>query len=208
MAGKRETSPRKAAANRANALRSTGPKTPAGKAVVAQNAIRHGLLSRACLMAGEDRAALDALRAELFAALAPVGAVEELLADQLVSVVWRLKRAQGMESGVLANAFVEDLARCGFSQERIKARCVGQDDQGNPAADAMLEGAAVGLTARRDALGVAALERVARYGGALERSLFRTLHELERTQARRQGQAVPLPLALDVTVDAPAAGPH
>lgn len=37
------TSPRKAQANRGNALRSTGPKSAAGKSVTAQNAKRHGL---------------------------------------------------------------------------------------------------------------------------------------------------------------------
>src|ERR1700722_7937783 len=36
-------SERKRAANRANARRSTGPRTAAGKARVAQNAVRHGL---------------------------------------------------------------------------------------------------------------------------------------------------------------------
>ena len=39
------TSPAKIAANRRNALRSTGPRTPAGKLVVAQNAIRHGVFA-------------------------------------------------------------------------------------------------------------------------------------------------------------------
>lgn len=207
MAGKRESSPRKAAANQANALRSTGPKTPEGKAAASQNAIRHGLLSRACLMPGEDRAALDALRAELLAAVAPVGAVEDLLADQLVSVAWRLRRAHGMESGAIGNAFLDAMAKFGFDQKRLTGRSIGQDDKGK-ITDAMVEGMAAGEAVRRDATGAAALERVARYGGALERSLFRTLHELERTQARRQGQAVPLPLTLDVAVDAPVAGPH
>jgi hypothetical protein len=158
-------------------------------------------------MGGEDRAALDALRAELVAALAPVGAVEELLADQLVGVVWRLRRANAMESGTLSSAFVEALTQYGFDTPRLVARCFGNEKEGNPA-DEMREVAAIGQAARRDG-GAAALERVARYGSALERSLFRTLHELERIQARRLGQTVPLPVALDVTVDAPLPpGPH
>lgn len=208
MVGTRKTSPRKAAANRANALRSTGPKTPEGKAAVARNAIRHGILSRACLMSGEDRAALDALRAELVAALAPVGAVEELLADQLVGVVWRLRRANAMESGTLGGAFVEALMQYGFDTPRLVARCLG-NDEASPV-DEMRELGAIGAAVCRDN-GAAAvtLERVARYGSALERSVFRTLHELERVQARRLGQAVPLPVALDVTMDAPLPpGPH
>ena len=48
------TSERQKAANRANALHSTGPKTPEGKAAVRLNAFRHGLLARDVVLPGED----------------------------------------------------------------------------------------------------------------------------------------------------------
>ena len=54
-------SARKLAANRANAARSTGPRTAEGKARVAMNALRHGLASHAPLLPGEEPAELDAL---------------------------------------------------------------------------------------------------------------------------------------------------
>ena len=41
-------------ANRANAQKSTGPRTPEGKATVAQNAVKHGLLARTAVLHGED----------------------------------------------------------------------------------------------------------------------------------------------------------
>jgi hypothetical protein len=44
------------------------------------------------------------------------------------------------------------------------------------------------------------LERLQRYEGQLERSLFRVLHELERIQARRKGEAVIPPVVADVSV--------
>jgi len=50
----RMTSNRKAEANRRNARKSTGPKTPEGKAAVRLNALKHGLLSREVLLPGED----------------------------------------------------------------------------------------------------------------------------------------------------------
>jgi len=52
-------------ANRANAQRSTGPCTPAGKAVSARNSTRHGFRSQSVLLPGDDPAEYDALLAEL-----------------------------------------------------------------------------------------------------------------------------------------------
>lgn len=45
MDGKRPISERKLQANRANAKRSTGPKTAAGKAASRRNALKHGITS-------------------------------------------------------------------------------------------------------------------------------------------------------------------
>jgi hypothetical protein len=42
--------------------------------------------------------------------------------------------------------------------------------------------------------------KLSRYEAALERSLFRSLHELQRLQASRGGAAVPPPVAVDVTL--------
>jgi hypothetical protein len=42
-------------ANRANARKSTGPRTPEGKAVVSQNAVTHGFLARETVIHGEDQ---------------------------------------------------------------------------------------------------------------------------------------------------------
>jgi hypothetical protein len=53
------TSAKKAEANRQNALKSTGPKTPEVKDAVRLNAVKHGLLSEQVLLPGEDE---DALR--------------------------------------------------------------------------------------------------------------------------------------------------
>ena len=55
------TSEKKAEANRRNALKSTGPKTPEGKDAVRLNALKHGLLSRETLLPGEDEEALREL---------------------------------------------------------------------------------------------------------------------------------------------------
>ena len=66
-------SERQVEANRGNALRSTGPKTPAGKRVVARNAVRHGLLSRELVLPDESPSMLNELRARLRADLRPEG---------------------------------------------------------------------------------------------------------------------------------------
>ena len=92
--------PARLAANRQNALLSTGPRTPEGKAVACQNARTHGLLSRQVLLPDENRARLIVLREHFLAELAPVGELETLLVDRMVACAWRLRRLHAVETGV------------------------------------------------------------------------------------------------------------
>jgi len=94
------------AANRANAQKSTGPKTPEGRAVSKMNALKHGISSRAMLMHGlkinENSQELDSLYERFWQEFEPVGPVEEMLVDQIVTAHWRLRRALRAESGEIA----------------------------------------------------------------------------------------------------------
>jgi hypothetical protein len=73
------TSERQKIANRENALRSTGPKTPEGKAAVRFNALRHGALAQSVVIPGENADAFENLRNEVWANYSPVGPIEEFL---------------------------------------------------------------------------------------------------------------------------------
>jgi hypothetical protein len=81
----------RALASRQNGARSRGPKTAAGKARSAQNALKHGLCAKKLLvLREEDPAEFQALEAALLAELAPVDALQAVLAQRVVSAAWRL----------------------------------------------------------------------------------------------------------------------
>ena len=104
------TSDKQTEANRQNALKSTGPKTPEGKAAVRLNALKHGLLSRETLLPGEDEEALRELGERLRDELQPVGELENLLVDRIVSAYWRLRRLGRVEAGIFAWELYGELA--------------------------------------------------------------------------------------------------
>jgi hypothetical protein len=95
------TSERQAKMNRQNAKKSTGPRTRTGKAVVALNGMKHGLLSREVLVQGESEADLVKFGKRLRCQLAPLGELELLLVDRIVSTAWRLRRAVIVEAKLL-----------------------------------------------------------------------------------------------------------
>ena len=85
-------------ANRRNALKSTGPKTPEGKAKVAGNAIKHGLRSqRVVLPDVESQEDWEQHLAGVHADLAPAGYMEGMLADRIALILWRLARVARYE---------------------------------------------------------------------------------------------------------------
>jgi len=85
-------------ANRLNAQKSTGPRTDEGKRVVSQNAVTHGLFARDAVIKCEDPAEYEVHREALLDELRPVGAVESMLAERIVSLSWRLQRVERMQN--------------------------------------------------------------------------------------------------------------
>lgn len=93
----RPLSPDKLAANRANARRSTGPKSEEGKRASRLNALRHELTA-AALMPHEDPAEFAEFADQMRADLRPRGPLQELLAGRAITLAWKLLRAPAAEA--------------------------------------------------------------------------------------------------------------
>ena len=163
-------SPPQIAANRRNAAKSTGPKTAAGKAVVARNALRHGLTAKAVVLFDEKSDDFVAFLRVLHAIYQPADAIEEELVERIVLCAWRLRRAARVEAGMIDEA-VEQLEN--WRIENI--RC----------------GRAFGVAS-------VGLGRLMHYESAVDRALRRAQMQLERRQAQRRGEAVAPPVAVEV----------
>jgi hypothetical protein len=87
-------------ANRRNARKSTGPITPEGKQRSRCNAVRHGLTAETVIGALEDAEDYQAFEAAVIADYDAQSAVERELVLRLASLLWRLRRATTMETGL------------------------------------------------------------------------------------------------------------
>jgi hypothetical protein len=94
------TSFRQIEANRRNAQLSTGPVTEEGKTRSRQNAVRHGLTAETVIDALEDAEDYAAFEMAITADYDAQSAVERELVLRLASLLWRLRRATAIESGL------------------------------------------------------------------------------------------------------------
>jgi hypothetical protein len=94
------TSFRQIEANRRNACKSTGPITEEGKQRCRCNAVRHGLTAETVIGALEDAEDYKAFEAAIIADYDAQSAVERELVLRLASLLWRLRRATTMETGL------------------------------------------------------------------------------------------------------------
>ena len=156
------------AANRLNAQKSTGPRTAEGKAVVAQNAVKHGLLAREGVLRGEDWEEYEMHREALLEELNPTGALEVMLAARIVDLTWRLHRAAQDQNETFGALYDRHTA--------------GAPEPTEPAQ----RGAILGRMILEDYSGEAVLERLLRCERRIEGSLFRNLNELRRVNDQRR----------------------
>jgi hypothetical protein len=94
-------------ANRRNALKSTGPTTPEGKARSRCNTVRHGLTAETVIDVLEDAEDYQAFEAAVTADYDAESAVERELVLRLASVLWRLRRATGIETAIFESVTAE-----------------------------------------------------------------------------------------------------
>lgn len=166
-----EISQKQLEANQKNA-KLGGVKTEEGKAVSKYNALKHGILSQEVLLECEDEKALIELGKKLRTELKPETEIELLLVDRIITNTWRLKRALKGEKEMIEYD-IEGV----FGSNKTFGSALSYD------------------FANYDSYG-----KFTRYEAALERGIYKALHELQRIQAARAGEKTPLPVAIDVDI--------
>jgi hypothetical protein len=161
-------------ANRANAQKSTGPRTPEGKEKAAQNSLKHGLFTRETVIRGEDEGEFAEYRENLLRQLIPGTPLEEDLAERVVDLSWRLKRAARDQEKAFVVLYQKHTAGAGATLEPAQ------------------RDAAIGWMIVADFNGEATLDRLLRYERRIESSMYRALNELRRVhdQAQKARQEV------------------
>jgi hypothetical protein len=165
-------------ANRRNALKSTGPRTPQGKAIVSQNALKHGFSTRQAVICSEKQADFDLYRDQLLEELNPQSPMESILAERIVTLSWRLKRAENIQNQAIDALNTPDtpspltrLTQSLFS----KALDQPPSDPSESAPEL-----ALGCLAIKDFSNEKILERLLMYERRIENSLYKTALELHR----------------------------
>ena len=99
---KPKSSPARIAANRANAQKSTGPRTEAGKARSRANALKHGLTGAGIALPGEDAAAIEVMFLQAQEEFAPATLAGMRLVRDVAALWVRQDRARQLETRALA----------------------------------------------------------------------------------------------------------
>ncbi len=92
------STPEQIAQNRQNAQSSTGPITPEGKAISSQNAVKHGFFAKNDVISGEDPAAYEEHRQDIYDEYFPGTPTESVLTQRIASLTWRLMRADRLQT--------------------------------------------------------------------------------------------------------------
>jgi hypothetical protein len=169
-------------ANRQNAMKSIGPKTAEGKAVVSQNAVKHGLFAAEAVIKGENQADYQAYHDQFLAELAPYGMIEILLAERIVSLAWRLQRVECMQNQAIDMMIARD--EPSPHSKRMQRML--------PKSHIDLRGAGPELVLDRSVIedwsNSRVLDRMMLYERRIDNSLQKSIHKLKKYQLMRHIQ--------------------
>ena len=177
------------AANRANALKSTGPKSPAGKLASRRNSLKHGLTGQGVVVPDEDAAEIAARFEQFQAELAGDGsATTRFLAERLAVLSVRLDRSVRHEFAATA----ERVRRAGEAFDQAQSAI--------PETGAPVVAAETGVDRRTEAQRLALVAAdpatllARKYEAATERAIFRTLREIRTHRAAQAATCLDLTL--------------
>ena len=167
-------------ANQQNAQKSTGPRTDEGKAAVSQNAVKHGLFAAEAVITGENPADYELYHDKYLAELLPVGMVESMLAERIVSLAWRLRRAERMQNQTIEYMIERHVT----DPSAISHREFHINNEGFQPGDPRFEPEhlALGRIAVRDWSNCRVLDRMMLYERRIENNLNKTINKLKRFQ--------------------------
>ena len=166
-------------ANQQNAHKSTGPQTDEGKAVVSQNAVKHGLFAAEAVITGENPADYELYHDNFLAELLPVGMVESMLAERIVSLAWRLQRAERMQNESI-DVLIAKIETDPWQQTRRERAASAQDSRAG--GSKLL----LGWAAKDDFSETRVLDRLMLYERRIENSLYKTINRLKQYQVIRR----------------------
>jgi hypothetical protein len=171
-------------ANRKNALKSTGPRTAEGKEASSQNATKHGLRTNRNVIKTESQDEFEIYRENMIADLSPDGAMEEMLAERIVSLSWRLKRAEHFQNAVI-DALIEHGLHGSSYGLSWSSDCTqrAQEEASSGDMDVLL-----GIVINKDFANSRTLEQLLVYERRIESSLYRTIAELKKARGMRKEQ--------------------
>ena len=128
-------SDKRAEANRLNAQKSTGPRTPEGKQAVRLNALKHGLSARTIVLPGENAEEFQQLCDDLEACWQPQDRTEQYFVEKMAIAQWRQARGYRRELWIVThpekyNSFREQelfrLADMRQRLERVYSKCLAE----------------------------------------------------------------------------------
>ena len=163
-------------ANRINAQKSTGPRTPEGKARSRRNGLLHGLTAKTCMLEDEDPEGFTDLVYEISDKYRPQDTDEDFCIERMAKARWRYNRIMPLEAAIFNIRLTVDQAPkevvAALSQEGQRAWAY-----------------------MRDANGGNALSKLSRYETSLLREYDRSRQELEKLQKARAARPPQPPVA-------------